>query len=44
MLLDTWITPPEVLGWPSGPPTYIIPLAEEDEEAKRDVQAAQRRQ
>lgn len=44
VVLDIWIIPPEVLGWPSGPPTYIIPLAEEGKEAERDVQAAHRRQ
>lgn len=44
VVLDTCIIPPETFGWPSGPPTYIIPLAEEDREAERDVQAAHRRQ
>lgn len=43
VVLETWIIPPETLGWPSGPPRYIL-LAEEDKEAERDVQVAHRRQ
>jgi len=42
--LDTWIIPPVTLGWPSGPPTYVIALAEDDRETERDVQAAHTRQ
>lgn len=44
VVLDTWIIPPEILGWPSGPPKYIIPLAEEDKEAEKYVQVAHARQ
>lgn len=44
MVLETWIISPETLGWPRGPLTYIIPLAEEDKEAEKDLQAAHRRQ
>lgn len=44
VVLETWIVSPEILGWPRGPPTYIIPLAEEDKEAEKDLQAAHRRE
>ena len=44
VVLDTWIIPLETLEWPSGPPTYIIPLAEQHKEAERDVQVAHARQ